>query len=135
MNGISHPYQKLKGFYKGVLNLGTDYIQDEKMEEWLTRGHISMHEMEWYQDRNARFPIIYTVAWKKEISMNIDEEFTNLEILKCWSLETSRRVLYKVEDIATCLVKYVSNGMIVGIKRLHDDLEVTAVMVCVTAVK
>ncbi|GJW61060.1 putative reverse transcriptase domain-containing protein [Tanacetum coccineum] len=26
MNGISHAYQKLKGFYKGVLNLGPDYI-------------------------------------------------------------------------------------------------------------
>ncbi|GKE09569.1 putative reverse transcriptase domain-containing protein [Tanacetum coccineum] len=25
-NGISHPYQKLKGFYKGVLNLSPDYI-------------------------------------------------------------------------------------------------------------
>ncbi|GJZ39584.1 hypothetical protein Tco_0586147 [Tanacetum coccineum] len=47
MNGISHPYQNLKEFYKGVLNLGTDYIRDAKMEEWLTRGHISVHEMEW----------------------------------------------------------------------------------------
>ncbi|GJU34879.1 reverse transcriptase domain-containing protein [Tanacetum coccineum] len=46
MNGISHAYQKLKGFYKGVLNLGPDYIRDEKTEEWLTRGHISVHEME-----------------------------------------------------------------------------------------
>ncbi|GKE61983.1 putative reverse transcriptase domain-containing protein [Tanacetum coccineum] len=46
MNGISHPYQKLKGFYKGVLNLGPDYIRDAKTEEWLTRGHISMYEME-----------------------------------------------------------------------------------------
>ncbi|GJV06527.1 hypothetical protein Tco_1344183 [Tanacetum coccineum] len=46
-NGISHPYQKLKGFYKGVLNLGPDYIRDAKMEEWLTRGHISVYEMEW----------------------------------------------------------------------------------------
>ncbi|GJW68857.1 DNA-directed DNA polymerase [Tanacetum coccineum] len=45
-NGISHPYQKLKGFYKGVLNLGPDYIQHAKMEECLTRGHISVHEME-----------------------------------------------------------------------------------------
>ncbi|GJU30529.1 hypothetical protein Tco_1174118 [Tanacetum coccineum] len=45
-NGISHAYQKLKGFYKGALNLGPDYIQDAKMEEWLTRGHISVHEME-----------------------------------------------------------------------------------------
>ncbi|GJW25565.1 hypothetical protein Tco_0039376 [Tanacetum coccineum] len=33
MNGISHPYQKLKSFYKGVLNLGLEYIRDAKMEE------------------------------------------------------------------------------------------------------
>ncbi|GJV55934.1 putative reverse transcriptase domain-containing protein [Tanacetum coccineum] len=45
-NGISHTYQKLKGFYKGFLNLGPDYIQNTKTEEWLTRGHISVHEME-----------------------------------------------------------------------------------------
>ncbi|GJW80844.1 hypothetical protein Tco_0144819 [Tanacetum coccineum] len=37
-NGISHPYQKFKGFYKRVLNLGLDYIQDAKTEEWLIRG-------------------------------------------------------------------------------------------------
>ncbi|GKA84669.1 hypothetical protein Tco_0806264 [Tanacetum coccineum] len=46
MNGISHSYQKLKGFYKGVLNLGPKFIRDAKVEEWLTRGHISVHEME-----------------------------------------------------------------------------------------
>ncbi|GJU53324.1 retrovirus-related pol polyprotein from transposon TNT 1-94 [Tanacetum coccineum] len=46
LNGISHPYQKLKSFYKGVLNLGPEYVRDAKMEEWLTRGHISVHEME-----------------------------------------------------------------------------------------
>ncbi|GJR96020.1 putative reverse transcriptase domain-containing protein [Tanacetum coccineum] len=45
-NGISHAYQKLKGFYKGALNLGPDYIQNAKTEEWLIRGHISVHEME-----------------------------------------------------------------------------------------
>ncbi|GKB44275.1 hypothetical protein Tco_0889217 [Tanacetum coccineum] len=45
-NGISHAYQKLKGFYKGVLNLGTDYIRNEKTKEWFTREHVSMHEME-----------------------------------------------------------------------------------------
>ncbi|GJT72052.1 hypothetical protein Tco_1031338 [Tanacetum coccineum] len=44
-NGISHAYQKLKGFYKGVLNLEPDYIRNAKTEEWLTRGHISVHEM------------------------------------------------------------------------------------------
>ncbi|GKD28988.1 hypothetical protein Tco_1239766 [Tanacetum coccineum] len=45
-NGISHLYQNLKGFYKGLLNLGPDYIRDAKMDEWLTLGHISVHEME-----------------------------------------------------------------------------------------
>ncbi|GKF40739.1 hypothetical protein Tco_0124081, partial [Tanacetum coccineum] len=45
-NRISHPYQKLKGFYKGVLNLGPEYIRDAKTEEWLIRRYISMHEME-----------------------------------------------------------------------------------------
>nr|GEW64837.1 hypothetical protein [Tanacetum cinerariifolium] len=46
MNGISHLYQKLKGFYQGVLDLGPDYVRDARMEEWLTHGHISVHEME-----------------------------------------------------------------------------------------
>ncbi|GKD38891.1 putative reverse transcriptase domain-containing protein [Tanacetum coccineum] len=46
MNEISHSYKKLKSFYKGALNLGPKYVQDAKMEEWLTREHISMHEME-----------------------------------------------------------------------------------------
>nr|GEZ79901.1 hypothetical protein [Tanacetum cinerariifolium] len=46
INRISHSYQKLKGFYKGVLNLGPNYIRDARMEEWLIRGHISVHEME-----------------------------------------------------------------------------------------
>ncbi|GJS65949.1 putative reverse transcriptase domain-containing protein [Tanacetum coccineum] len=46
MNGVSHAYQKLKRFYKGVLNLGPDYIRNAKTEEWLTHGHISMHELE-----------------------------------------------------------------------------------------
>ncbi|GJR43746.1 reverse transcriptase domain-containing protein [Tanacetum coccineum] len=31
----------------------------------------------------------------KEISTNIGREFTNLEILKCWSIETSRKRIFK----------------------------------------
>ncbi|GJW54950.1 hypothetical protein Tco_0099035 [Tanacetum coccineum] len=46
LNGIPHPYQKLKSFYKGVLNLGPEYIRDAKTVEWLTHGYVSMHEME-----------------------------------------------------------------------------------------
>ncbi|GJW76743.1 putative reverse transcriptase domain-containing protein [Tanacetum coccineum] len=45
-NGISYAHQKLKEFYKGVLNLGPDYIRNAKTEEWLTHGHINVHQME-----------------------------------------------------------------------------------------
>ncbi|GKC88100.1 hypothetical protein Tco_1148749 [Tanacetum coccineum] len=33
LNGFSHPYKKLKSFYKGVLNLGPEYVRDAKIEE------------------------------------------------------------------------------------------------------
>ncbi|GJS94890.1 hypothetical protein Tco_0801858 [Tanacetum coccineum] len=46
INGISHPYQKLKSFYKGILNLGPEYVRYAKMKEWRTRRQISVHEME-----------------------------------------------------------------------------------------
>nr|GEY18267.1 hypothetical protein [Tanacetum cinerariifolium] len=46
LNEISHPYLRLKGFYMGVLNLGPEYLRDAKIEERLTCGHISVHEME-----------------------------------------------------------------------------------------
>ncbi|GJS07485.1 reverse transcriptase domain-containing protein [Tanacetum coccineum] len=41
LKGISHPYQKLKGFYKEVSNLGSEYINDDKVKEWLIRGLIT----------------------------------------------------------------------------------------------
>ncbi|GKC54525.1 putative reverse transcriptase domain-containing protein [Tanacetum coccineum] len=76
MHGVSHAYQKLKGFYKGVLNLGSNYIHNAKTEEWLTRG---------YQDRNAPvFPIFYA----RPREGNIDKywwriyESGNLEVLE-----------------------------------------------------
>ncbi|GKD67003.1 hypothetical protein Tco_1309111 [Tanacetum coccineum] len=47
LQGILHLYQKLKRLYKGVLNLGMEYIKDDKVKEWLTRGHMSVYEMEW----------------------------------------------------------------------------------------
>ncbi|GJR57319.1 hypothetical protein Tco_1499481 [Tanacetum coccineum] len=46
LQGIPHPYQKLKRLYKGVLNLGPEYIKEDKVDEWLTRRHVSVHEME-----------------------------------------------------------------------------------------
>ncbi|GJV34441.1 hypothetical protein Tco_1394841 [Tanacetum coccineum] len=41
-NGILHAHQKLKGFYKGVLNLGLDYILNAKTKEWLTHRHLEI---------------------------------------------------------------------------------------------
>ncbi|GJV08513.1 hypothetical protein Tco_1346169 [Tanacetum coccineum] len=46
LKGIFHPYQKLKGFYKEVMYLGSEYIKKEQVEEWLIHGHVSIHEME-----------------------------------------------------------------------------------------
>ncbi|GJZ90629.1 hypothetical protein Tco_0662556 [Tanacetum coccineum] len=36
LEGNSHSYNNLKGFFKGVLNLGPEYIKKEKMVKWLT---------------------------------------------------------------------------------------------------
>ncbi|GJY03331.1 glycosyl transferase, family 8 protein [Tanacetum coccineum] len=44
-NKISHSYQKIESFYKGVLNLGPEYVRDAEIKEWLTRGNISVYEM------------------------------------------------------------------------------------------
>ncbi|GKA51889.1 hypothetical protein Tco_0745085 [Tanacetum coccineum] len=43
---------------------------------------------EWIQ----RIDFLYSFRPRERISTNIGGEFTNLEILKCWSLETSRRL-------------------------------------------
>ncbi|GKC30342.1 DNA-directed DNA polymerase [Tanacetum coccineum] len=45
----------------------------------------------------------------KEISTNIGEEFTNLEILKCWSLETSRRLFNTILIIKSTWRIYRAN--------------------------
>ncbi|GKF15984.1 hypothetical protein Tco_0057446 [Tanacetum coccineum] len=46
LEGISYPYQRLKGSYKGVLSLGPEYIRDTKTVEWFTRRHVTVYEME-----------------------------------------------------------------------------------------
>ncbi|GJW17603.1 hypothetical protein Tco_0025039 [Tanacetum coccineum] len=40
-NGISQPYKKLMGFYKGVLNLGPDYIRDAKTKNGSHTGTLA----------------------------------------------------------------------------------------------
>ncbi|GKA09290.1 uncharacterized mitochondrial protein-like protein, partial [Tanacetum coccineum] len=36
--GISQPYQKIRGFYKGCLELGHEYKQDQEMIDWIRNG-------------------------------------------------------------------------------------------------
>ncbi|GJU24332.1 hypothetical protein Tco_1162953 [Tanacetum coccineum] len=38
--GISHPYQKIKEFYKDCLNLGEEYKQDLEVIDWIKRRHV-----------------------------------------------------------------------------------------------
>ncbi|GKB79642.1 hypothetical protein Tco_0946537 [Tanacetum coccineum] len=80
MNGMSHSYQKLKGFFKGVLNLGPEFIRDTKVEEWLTRGHTSMHEMQIPEIGLHGFLIFCTGPRWKEID-NVGEVSITRKIL------------------------------------------------------
>ncbi|GKC18394.1 homeodomain-like protein [Tanacetum coccineum] len=38
--GIHHPYQKIKGFYQGCLELGDEYKHDQKVIDWI-EGHAT----------------------------------------------------------------------------------------------
>ncbi|GJZ52478.1 hypothetical protein Tco_0606993 [Tanacetum coccineum] len=44
-NGFDHAHQKIKEFYKGCLQLGDEYKMDEKVIEWITHEHASIHDM------------------------------------------------------------------------------------------
>ncbi|GJW90492.1 hypothetical protein Tco_0168045 [Tanacetum coccineum] len=69
LKGISHPYQKLKGFYKEVLNLGPEYIKDDKVEEWLTRGHTRILELKREISRIVlSSDYLYVVSNKEDIA-------------------------------------------------------------------
>nr|GEX25709.1 RNA-directed DNA polymerase, eukaryota [Tanacetum cinerariifolium] len=45
MSGLRFPYEKKKLMYNNNLNLGPEYQVDESMKEWLTHGHVSLHEI------------------------------------------------------------------------------------------
>nr|GEV50540.1 hypothetical protein [Tanacetum cinerariifolium] len=48
LKGISHPYQKHRRFYQEVLNLGSEYIKDEKVDAWLSCGHVRKDTAFWF---------------------------------------------------------------------------------------
>ncbi|GKD63857.1 hypothetical protein Tco_1305965 [Tanacetum coccineum] len=52
MNGISHAYQKLKGFYKGVLNLGPYYIQMRRRKNGSHAGTLAC--MRWNDEEKLK---------------------------------------------------------------------------------
>ncbi|GJR73637.1 putative reverse transcriptase domain-containing protein [Tanacetum coccineum] len=106
-NGISYSYQKLKGFYKGVLNVGPDYIRDAKTEEWLTRGHISVHEIEWF------LSTAYSSLWIQRIDLlpwkqrNIDEYW--------WRIYKSGDLKVTAKSLALTLLVDFSLGLLLTI--------------------
>ncbi|GJU81166.1 mitochondrial proton/calcium exchanger protein-like protein isoform X1 [Tanacetum coccineum] len=113
MNEISHSYQKLNGFYKGVLNLGPEYVRDAKMEEWLTRGHIN------------------DLAERKEIE-NVGGESTiwksgSVRVLKSQDGELAHTKLSI--ELADKIVKYpkgIAENMLLELRRDQvDDLMLT----------
>nr|GEU50075.1 retrovirus-related Pol polyprotein from transposon TNT 1-94 [Tanacetum cinerariifolium] len=53
-NGFDHAYKKIKEFYKGCLQLSDEYKRDEKVTEWITHGHASVHDMMILQQREIR---------------------------------------------------------------------------------
>ncbi|GJZ55215.1 hypothetical protein Tco_0610408 [Tanacetum coccineum] len=56
-------------------------------EDWLRY----LYGVSWGMDMAYRLPVQFLGPCWKEID-NVGGEFTNLEIVKCWSLETSRRL-------------------------------------------
>nr|GEW50641.1 hypothetical protein [Tanacetum cinerariifolium] len=85
MKGISHPYQKLKGFYKGVLNLGPDYIRDAKMEEWLTNRTLAC--MRW----NVIMEYMVNIS-KRRALWNLNEDILKITILTINTPYPSRKI-------------------------------------------
>lgn len=41
---IEYPYQKMKGFYNGVLNLGPEYVCDELISNYIMNGHVGVNQ-------------------------------------------------------------------------------------------
>ena len=50
---IEYPYQKMKGFYKGVLELGPEYVRDEVIYNYIVRGHMGINTTKWRAERES----------------------------------------------------------------------------------
>ncbi|GJV28278.1 hypothetical protein Tco_1384726 [Tanacetum coccineum] len=65
-----------------------------------------------------------------DVKLQVDYEYEMAFELLRLARNSLRKAMYLNEVFESILL-----GRIVGIKRLHDDLEVTAAKVCVTAAK
>ncbi|GJZ11213.1 VIER F-box protein 2 [Tanacetum coccineum] len=143
-NGISHTYQKLKWFYKGVLNLGAMFIRDPSMEEWLTSGHVSVHEMECNNGVLGRYGVSAPTLTKDHEGNYINKPYPEEDqygVLEIWNemiLKDTKRVrmtkvikreFEKIEDLTakdvllTCDTSLeVLNDEICRLRKMDDDL-------------
>ncbi|GJV73322.1 hypothetical protein Tco_1493317 [Tanacetum coccineum] len=86
----SNKFFKTETFIKGLnFNSMTWNHLNKEMSFIFLIKNLYQYDVSWGVDIAYRLPVQDLV---KKISTNIGEEFTNLEILKCWSLETSRRL-------------------------------------------
>ncbi|GJZ85641.1 hypothetical protein Tco_0650980 [Tanacetum coccineum] len=90
--------------FEGIITL---YKNDDEETYQMVRSHprFKNHNNE---QCNKIPPLLKDLV--KEISTNIGGEFKYLEILKCWSLETSRRLFNTILLIYRAIIRGVSHS-------------------------
>ncbi|GJY57303.1 hypothetical protein Tco_0456418 [Tanacetum coccineum] len=70
----------------GDVIVGEPFLREVGIKAKWFEGIITLYKRDAYHESTTDRDLV------KEISMNISGEFKYLEIMKCWSLETSRRL-------------------------------------------
>ncbi|GJR37125.1 reverse transcriptase domain-containing protein [Tanacetum coccineum] len=106
----------------------TDYLKCQPMNFKGTEG-VFGNALTWWNShiRTVGHDVAYAMPWKTLKKMITDKYYSRGKIKK---LEIE---MWNLKVKGTDVLSY--NQRFVGIKRLRDDLEVTATKVCVTAAK
>ncbi|GKB90854.1 hypothetical protein Tco_0963126 [Tanacetum coccineum] len=77
--GVSQPYEKIKKFYKGCLDLGNEYKQDKEVIDWIRRGHVIIMEY------------LVNIS-KRRAFWSLNEDILKITILKTNTPYPSRKI-------------------------------------------